>query len=136
MTCIYCGGKTGVTNSRPQKRSNHVWRRRQCLRCKAVFTTHEAIDLGSALLVSRNKTPEPFYEHLLYAEVLLALKGYKDRYSAAREITSTIIKELLKLPQEPIYTPKQISLAAGVVLSRLNKQAYLRYVAEHPSLQR
>jgi len=72
---------------------------------------------------------------MLFTEVLLALQDRKDCYLAAREVTSTVIRELLKLPDKPRIEPKQISQAAAKVLKRLDKRAYLRYMAEHPSLQ-
>ena len=134
MVCLYCHSKTRVTNSRHQKRSNQVWRRRQCQACRAVFTSHEAIDLSSALLVGSGRST-PFISDMLFAEVLLALQDRKDCYLAAREVTSTVIRELLKLPDKPRIEPKQISQAAAKVLKRLDKRAYLRYMAEHPSLQ-
>lgn len=123
-----------VTNSRSQKRSNQVWRRRCCQACRAVFTSHEAIDLSSALLVG-SSPPRPFISDMLFTEVLLALQDRKDCYLAAREVTSTVIRELLKLPAKPRIEAKQISQAAAKVLKRLDKRAYLRYLAEHPSLQ-
>lgn len=134
MKCIYCGGATGVTNSRRQKRSNQVWRRRKCRACGAVFTSHEAIDLSSALAVDSGRDT-PFISDILFTEVLLALQDRKDCYLAAREVTSTVIRELLKLPDVPRVDPKQISQTTAKVLKRLDKRAYLRYVAEHPSLQ-
>ena len=134
MVCLYCHSKTRVTNSRHQKRSNQVWRRRQCQTCGAVFTSHEAIDLSSALLVGSGRST-PFISDMLFTEVLLALQDRKDCYLAAREVTSTVIRELLKLPDKPRIEPKQISQAAAKVLKRLDKRAYLRYMAEHPSLQ-
>ena len=135
MKCLYCGDDTEVTNSRLQRRSNQVWRRRLCKACRAVFTTHEAIDLGSTLLVDRGGRTEPFEADKLYTEVLLALQDRKDCYKDAREITNTVIQKLLKIPEKPLFEAKQISRAAGGVLARLDKQAYLRYVSEHPSLQ-
>ena len=134
MVCLYCHSKTRVTNSRQQKRSNQVWRRRQCQACRAVFTSHEAIDLSSALLVGSGR-PRPFISDMLFTEVLLALQDRKDCYLAAREVTSTVIRELLKLPDKPRIEPKQISEVTVKVLKRLDKRAYLRYMAEHPSLQ-
>ncbi len=135
MVCLYCHSETRVTNSRSQKRSNQVWRRRQCQACRAVFTSHEAIDLSSALLVGSERSPTPFVTDMLFTEVLLALQDRKDCYLAAREVTSTVIRELLKLPDKPCIEPKQISRTAAKVLKRLDKRAYLRYMAEHPSLQ-
>lgn len=135
MVCVYCGEKTQVTNSRRQRRSNQVWRRRQCKGCKAVFTTLEAVDLPTTLIVDSRGRSEPFLPDKLYTEVLLALQDRKDCYEAAREVTNTVIKELLKLPDKPLFRPSQISRAAAGVLKRLDRRAYLRYAAEHPSLQ-
>lgn len=72
---------------------------------------------------------------MLFTEVLLALQDRRDCYLAAREVTSTVIKELLKSPSLPKIEPKQISQATAKVLKRLDKRAHLRYMAEHPSLQ-
>jgi len=135
MVCVYCGHRTQVINSRRQKRNNQVWRRRKCGFCLAVFTTHEAVDLPSALLVRSGASTRPFLPDLLYTEVLLALQDRKDAYVAAREVTNTVIKQLLKLPERPLFTPKQISQTAAKVLGHFDKRAQLRFNAEHPSLQ-
>lgn len=136
MVCVYCKSETHVVNSRLQKRSNQVWRRRQCLKCASIFTTHEAADLGGLLVVSKTGSSEPFSEDLLFTELLLALAHRKDSYSAAREVTATIVQRLLKLPESPVFKPSQISLVVAGVLKRLDQRAWLRYVAEHPSLHR
>ena len=135
MVCLYCGGDTRVGNSRLQRRNNQVWRRRVCKRCSAVFTTHEAIDLSSTLLVIVGGLPKPFVTDMLFTELLLAMSHRKNAYLDAREATNTVIKRLLELPGKPLYSPPQISLIAGDVLKKLDKRAHLRYVAEHESLQ-
>jgi transcriptional repressor NrdR len=135
MVCTYCGNETHVTNSRLQKRNNQVWRRRQCLRCNAVFTTHEAIDLSQALLVDSGASRQPFLADRLFTDVLAALKDRQDRYVAAREIASTVIQKLLKNAHNASLSPKSVSKATAEVLKRFDKRAYLRYVADHPSLQ-
>ena len=72
---------------------------------------------------------------MLYTEVLLAMQDRKDCYTAAREVTSTVIKRLLALPTSPLFNPKDISRETGAVIGRLDRRAYLRYASEHPSLQ-
>jgi transcriptional repressor NrdR len=135
MVCLYCGNETEVSNSRWQKRANQVWRRRQCKVCRAIFTTHEAIDMSSALLVDRAGKQAAFESDLLFTELLLALQDRRDCYIAAREATSTVIARLLRLPGSPLFSSKQISNTSAQVLRKLDKRAWLRYVAEHPSLQ-
>jgi transcriptional repressor NrdR len=135
MICIYCGGDTRVINSRHQRRNNQVWRRRQCLVCGSVLTTHEAVELESALSVNDHGALRPFLPDLLLKELMMALQNRKDAYTASSEVLATIIRKLLSLPQKPVYLPRDISKTTAEVLKRFDKQAYLRFVAEHPSLQ-
>lgn len=95
----------------------------------------EAIDTPSALIVDSEGSSGPFLPDKLYSELLKALQDRHDNYIAAREVTNTIIIELLKLPGKPLFSPGQISAIAAQVLKNFDKQAYLRYLAEHPSLQ-
>jgi len=135
MVCIYCGNQTKVINSRLQKRNNQVWRRRQCLVCQTVFTTHEAIELESVLSVSQNGQFSPFMPDLLLKELNQALQDRKDVYTASREVLGTVVTRLLALPQKPVFEPHDISKTASNVLKRFDRRAHLRYVADHPSLQ-
>lgn len=134
MVCIYCDGKTQVINSRPQKRNNQIWRRRQCLSCGVIFTTHEGIDLSSLLIVEIGSKPRPFLVDKLFTEVLLAMQDHKNCYETARETTNTIVAKLLKTPGKPVYDTRQISKITAQVLKRLDRHAWLRYLAEHPSV--
>jgi transcriptional repressor NrdR len=135
MVCIYCGGETKVTNSRRQKRNNQVWRRRQCLACQSVFTTHESVELESALSVNKGGRLRPFLPDLLLQDLMLSLRDRQDAYTASREVMGTIVRRLLSLPQKPVFTAPDISKEAATVLKRFDKQAHLRYLADHPSLQ-
>lgn len=135
MICLYCGGETDVINSRLQRRSNQIWRRRRCQKCQAVFTTHETAELSGILRVDRLGVLEPFLPDMLFSELLHTLQHRKDAYAASREASATITKRLLDLPTKPVFTPSQISTEAAKVLKRLDRRAYLRYLADHPSLQ-
>jgi transcriptional repressor NrdR len=135
MVCIYCGGETKVINSRLQRRNNQVWRRRACLTCQSVFTTHESIELETSLSVMRSGQSVPFLPDLLLEELMMSLKDRKDVYTASREVLGTIIRKLLALPQKPLFKPEDISKMTAEVLKRFDKRAYLRYLADHSSLQ-
>lgn len=135
MICLYCGGDTKVTNSRLQKRNNQVWRRRQCLLCQSVFTTHEQIELQSALSVQKNGQTEPFMPGLLLNELMTALAHRKDVYMASEELLGAIVRKLLTLPQKPLFKTSDISKITTDILKRFDRRAYLRYLADHPSLQ-
>jgi transcriptional repressor NrdR len=134
MVCIYCSSDTAVYNSRPQKRSNQVWRRRRCLRCQATFTSLESVDYTNVIRVEAQGFYKPFLTDLLYTEVLFALSDRQNAYIEARELTNTIIKRLMQLPAHPLFKPRDISQAAAKVLERFDKRAWHRYAAEHPSI--
>jgi len=134
MVCVFCGNETQVTNSRHQRRNNNVWRRRRCGACHSVFTTIESVDYASALRVNVNGDFKPFLSDLLYTEVLLTLSHRKMAYMDAREVTNTIIKNLLGLPSHPLFLPTDISRVTAQVLQKFDKRAWHRYAAEHPSV--
>ena len=135
MVCVYCGGETRVSNSRRQRRNNQVWRRRLCLSCGATFTTHESVELESALSVQSHGKLKPFLPDLLLKDLMNALKDRQDASTAAREVLATVVKKLLSLPQKPVFLTSDISKASSEVLKRFDKRAHLRYIADHPSRQ-
>jgi len=134
MVCEYCGSPTSVINSRHQKRSNQIWRRRRCRGCGALFTTHESVYLPAAFSVNTRGQIKPFVPDKLFAEILLCLQDRSDVYIAARELSATITRKLLKRAADGLISSQDISAQAAVVLKRFDRQAYLRYLAEHPSL--
>lgn len=133
MVCVYCGGETKVANSRPLKRNNQVWRRRKCLVCKAVFTTREAVELETALVVVKNGQNRPFLAGLLRKELMDALKHREDVYTASEELLGAIVRQLLALPGRPVFQADDIARVTSEVLKRFDKRAHLRYIADHPS---
>lgn len=133
MVCPYCLSETQVINSRPQTRSNQVWRRRRCNTCKAVFTTHEVIDFPSSFTVVKNNKLSPFTPDKLFREVLDKLKGNQKPYEAAREISATITQKVIKNASSGLISSQDISRAAAGTLKNFDRQAYLRFIADHPS---
>jgi len=106
------------------------------LACQSVFTTHESVELESALSVEQSGALRPFLPDLLLKELMSALQDRNDVSTASREVLATIVRKLLSLPQKPVYSTTDISKATAEVLKRFDKRAYLRFVAEHPSLQK
>lgn len=136
MVCIYCGAKTEVINSRLQRRNNNVWRRRKCPKCQALFTTHEVIHLASSVSVaSTDQKIEPFTPAKLFSEILNSLQDVLSPYTAAQELADTITHKLIKNVSKGPIKAQTISQETAAVLKRFNRQAYLRYIANHPSVQ-
>jgi transcriptional regulator NrdR family protein len=91
--------------------------------------------MSQALLVDSNGSQSPYLSDMLFADLLQAMQHRSDRFTAAREVSSTVTRKLLGMPGKPLFSAKTISNATSGVLKRFDRRAHLRYVAEHPSLQ-
>lgn len=132
MICIYCGGKTQVTNSRHQKRLNHNWRRRECYTCHAVFTTLESPELATSLLVTRQTgSVSPFSRDKLFASLLKALGHRTSAVDDASALTATITAKLLQNTSRASVSPADIVKTTLEVLKRFDTAAAVQYQAYH-----
>lgn len=133
MVCIYCDGPTQVTNSRLQKRSNQVWRRRLCTVCGNNFTTHEAAELAGSIAV-RYSTKElrPFSRDQLFATIYESCRHRPKAIADASALTQTVLDALRGLIQEGTLDRDVIATATHAVLERFDKTAATVYLAYHP----
>lgn len=132
MVCIYCAHKTQIINSRPQKRLNRTWRRRECLNCHAVFTTEEIVDLAGSIVIRRsNKAVEPFNRDKLFTSILQAVGHRKSSVSDASALTTTIIAKLVQTGTKASITPIILIEIAQQTLQNFDSAAAVQYVAYH-----
>jgi transcriptional regulator NrdR family protein len=159
MVCIYCGGKTQVTNSRHQRRINQNWRRRECQNCHAVFTTEETVDYSGSIVVrpavapatsgsatgrSKSKpttaspthvakhTPtQPFSRDKLFASLLKCLGHRATAIDDASALTATVIGKLTATGAKASITPTDIIIMAVQTLERFDTAAAVQYQAYH-----
>lgn len=136
MVCIYCRASTQVRNSRPQKRLNQVWRRRQCLVCDSTFTTHERVDLGGSIRV-RYDTGElsPFNKDALLISIYESCRHRPTAASDASALTETVIASLANEISRSLLEREAIISAVLKVLKRFDKPAATMYEAYHPRLR-
>ena len=132
MVCIYCDGKTEVTNSRPQKRDNQVWRRRHCMACDNIFTTIESVDMTSTLLVQYGSSYEPFQREKLLLSIYDALRHRKQPVEDATALTKTAISKLVSSINSATITRHQIINSTAAILKQFDHAAYIQYTAFHP----
>lgn len=132
MNCMYCDGDTQVVNSRPRKRSNTVWRRRQCLNCHTVFTSIEEVDMKGSVIVRKPGKPlEPFSRDKLLLSVYDSLRHRKTAVADAEGLTMTIISRLRLHIHDATVTRHDIVKVSTTVLKRFDKVAYTHYRAFH-----
>jgi len=132
MVCIHCGSETQVTNSRLQKRSNQVWRRRQCLNCGAVFTTGESAQYNAAWAVSsKTGSIQPFSRDKLFLSLHNSCLHRQKALIDASALTETIIKKVSAQILDGVVDSRIIAQVAQVALNRFDKAASVHYQAFH-----
>ena len=132
MVCIHCSGDTQVTNSRHQKRTNQIWRRRQCVICKSLFTTQETADFDTAWRV-RDLTGrlQPFSRDKLFLSLFVSCQHRKTALKDAGGLSATVIAKLQSIAKESIIDRRDIIQIATLALNRFDKAASTHYQAFH-----
>ncbi|MDZ7785767.1 MAG: hypothetical protein U5L95_01430 [Candidatus Saccharibacteria bacterium] len=131
MQCIYCGGDTSVTNSRPQKRTNSVWRRRECEDCHTIFTSGEHLDLTGSIVVRSASHVEPFSRDKLFLSIHDSLKHREDPLGDATALTDTVLKQVLTIITKPEVEKPDISRICHETLQNFDTAAATHYAAFH-----
>lgn len=132
MVCLYCGGKTEVVNSRPQKRINQIWRRRKCSACGAVFTTNERIDYSATIVVKRKPSGlEPFERDTLLVSLATSLGHRPTAVGDAAALATTVTRALLSAAENGVVEVTNITAESYKVLNRFDTLAAAHYRAYH-----
>lgn len=136
MVCIHCAGKTAVINSRLQKRSNRVWRRRKCIECGAIFSSHEVAQYEASWMVRGSGAKgklTPFQRDKLFLSLYRSCQHRPAALSDASALADTIISKLQAQIKNGIVDGQAIFQAAQVALNRFDTAASVHYQAFHPS---
>lgn len=130
MVCIYCSGKTKVTNSRTNKRIPGTWRRRQCLSCKAIFTSREHADLSQTHIVQHTDSSlQPFSREILFISIYESCKHRKTASEDAMALTDTVISALLHKSESGKILINNIQATVQSVLTKFDPVAAIYYGA-------
>lgn len=131
MVCILCGNETRVTNSRPQKRVNQIWRRRLCTSCGAIFTTEEAVKYEIAWLVDTPEGLKSFSRDKLFLSIHRSLQHRPTAIEDTAGIIDTVLYKLNgKVSGGKIHS-RTISQVVQVALNRFDMPGSVHYQAYH-----
>jgi|SRR5580658_7783763 transcriptional repressor NrdR len=134
MVCVQCGQKTKVINSRLRHRSNQIWRRRQCLNCRAIFSTSEMADYSAAWQVRDSSDRlTPFLRDKLFLSIHNSCLHRTTALTDASSLTDTIIKRLLAQVSSSTISSAAIISTAQVTLNRFDSAASIHYQSFHRS---
>lgn len=132
MICIKCGhDNTSVTNSRQNKKTATVWRRRRCKECGHTFTTYEDVALDQIQVVSGTGSTDFHHTKLLISLANcfehIPLKRAENAEALAKTIEAKLIQSGVKT------TPAAICEAVYGSLKHFDRLASVQYAARHPS---
>lgn len=132
MVCIYCGHSLTVANTRTQHHANQVWRRRLCSHCRALFTTHEVLDLSTALMVTYTDDKLlPFLREKLLISIYKSCGHKNTALSDARALTTTVIQRALLKVSSGSISSRSLALTCHSVLKDFDAAAAVQYEAYH-----
>ena len=129
MVCIYCQSKTQIINSRSQKRSNTVWRRRFCPLCKNTFTSIETLKDLSFVVTDANTSPKPFSRDNLFVSIYLSCGHRTQPINDATALTDTIVSKLLSLISNGSIAKQDLLETSISVLKHFDPVAATSYKA-------
>jgi transcriptional repressor NrdR len=132
MVCIYCGSSTKVTNSRHQKQTGQVWRRRLCMSCKAVFTTTEAVDYPKSFVIELpNKQLQPFIKEKLFLSVLKSCEHRKTALQDAIALTDTVMAKIIRAHATSVVASHEVARLINDTLQNFDHASAVQYAAYH-----
>lgn len=132
MVCIYCSGDTKVANSRLQKRTNRVWRRRRCLECGAVFSTEEQAVTDKSIVFKDSNVLEPFSREKLLLSVYDTLRHRKTAVGDATALCDTIWSKAYLHITDGIILRDDLVRITAATLQRFDRAGATAYLAFHP----
>lgn len=136
MNCPYClKDLTVVRNSRSTKSNSQIWRRRECLGCGEIFTTHEVVDLSHLVVVKKSGRVEKFSRVKLFAGIYGAASGSRmpqmEKYIDI--ITEHVERELLALRKKKLSS-LEIGEVVLDVLRREHISTFLRFLSRFKNI--
>lgn len=135
MYCPFCNAiDTKVTDSRVIRENNQVRRRRECLICKARFTTHEIAELALPRVIKRDGSRDVFNENKLRAGFMRALEKRPVSLELVENSLTKILHQARAYGEREIAS-RQIGEWVMEELRHLDQVAYVRFASVYRSFQ-
>jgi transcriptional repressor NrdR len=135
MRCPFCAEhETRVLDSRLAHEGDQVRRRRECVACKARFTTYEVAELQLPDVVKHNGTREPFDENKLRFGFVKALEKRPVNRESVEQAISRIKRSLIGKSDSEVASQ---FLGEKVMneLRNLDHVAYVRFASVYRSFE-
>ncbi|MDE7280335.1 MAG: transcriptional regulator NrdR [Ruminiclostridium sp.] len=127
MKCPECGYEDSkVIDSRPTE--DKIRRRRECLKCKARFTTYEVIENIPLMVIKKDNSIEPFNRQKLIDRVLRATVKRPVKLETVEKMVDEIVNDLKNNLQREVTSDK-IGEAVLHKLKEVDDVAYIRFAS-------
>ena len=129
MKCPFCATlESKVIDSRPANEGTSIRRRRECLQCKARFTTYERVEKQETMVVKRSGKRESYDEGKVLAGIMRAC----ERRPVDRKMMKRIAEEItmwVQLAFEGEVHSVQIGEKVMEKLLQIDEVAYIRFAS-------
>ena len=135
MKCPYCGfPDTKVVDSRPDKDSSAIRRRRECESCSKRFTTHERVEEVLPLILKKDGRREPFDR----GKVIAGIKKACEKRPVSIEVIERLVDRLETRLQESGEREVPSTVIGEWVMNELHdtdEVAYVRFASVYRSFK-
>ena len=133
MNCPYCGNtRLRVTDKRASPQG--IRRRRECLKCKKRFTTHEILDSRDFYVIKKDNSREKFSREKLDRGVQ---RAFEKRPISKEEIERMIneVEEYLRRKGKKEVKSSTIGEIIMKKLKKIDNVAYIRFASVYRNFQ-
>ena len=129
MKCPFCGYKKDkVMDSRMGRNGKSIRRRRECLKCKRRYTTHEYIEETHLLVIKKDSRREQFDRKKILSGIIKACEKRPISLEKMEAIATSIEHSLYKNFTKEVES-RDIGEFVMDRLSKLDDVAYVRFAS-------
>lgn len=133
MNCPFCNfSDTKVVDSRETNEGKITRRRRECLKCKARFSTYEEVELLKLSVVKKDGTKEDYNKAKIEVGIRKALEKRPVSEEKIAKLLGDIEYDIQALEKSEI-TSREIGRLALKKLKELDEVAYVRFASVYKS---
>lgn len=125
MHCIKCNcEESKVVDSRTVEESNSIRRRRECLNCKARFTTYEKIEYTPVIVIKKNGLRQQFDRNKVINGVVRACEKRPISFDKIEKLVDEIEAEINNSMDKEIES----NIIGEMVINKLKELDEIAYV--------
>ncbi|MFH1622480.1 MAG: transcriptional regulator NrdR [Candidatus Omnitrophota bacterium] len=129
MKCPFCSHKNDrVLDSRLSKDGKSIRRRRECMKCKRRYTTHEYIEGASLLVVKKDGRREKFDRNKIISGIIKACEKRPISLENMEEIAASVEVMIFKNFDKEVKS-RDIGEIVIQKLSKIDDVAYVRFAS-------